>query len=1126
MRQLLTLLFTLWFLSSPLIAYSAGVKARFKRISIEHGLSQNAVYHTFQDSQGFLWFGTQDGLNRYDGYEFKVFRHNPQNPDSLSNNFIWSIFEDSNGGLWIGTRSGGLNHFDRQTERFTHYRYERDNPHSLGNNDVRVIFEDDKGVLWVGTNGGGLNRFDSQTGQFERFVHDSTNPHSLSSDKVLAIHQDKKGQYWIGTWNGGLNLFNPDNGRFSHYQYQPDNPQSLSNNNVFALHEDQNGLLWIGTRGGGLNRFDTVSEVFTRFEHDAENRNSLSHNKIISIHRDSKNRLWLGTYGGGLNRFDMQTEQFEHFRFHSSDSSSLSSDRIWSLYEDRNGSLWVGTGDNGVNKYDMNEERFGLYRHRPSDPDSISQNAIWAMHASSRGPVWVGTHAGLNRFDPITGKFQHFRHSKTDPHSLSHDAVYAIYEDKQGLLWIGTTGGGLNRFDQNSGQFSHFRHNPSDPHSLANDGVITILEDSTGVLWVGTNGGGLDKLDKSTGHFEHFNHQPTNSYSLSQDAVRAIFEDINGTLWVGTTDGLNRYNRQNKRFKRYHHQPSKTDSLSHSSVKSIYQDNKGTLWVGTDGGLNKFDYKTNTFTRYQEKDGLANDVTYGIVEDDQDHLWLSTNQGLSHFDPQTERFRNYDVNDGLQSNEFNLGAFTKGVDGALYFGGINGFNRFFAANIVDDKTLPVVALTDLLLANQSVVVKPQTALTDTVDETKLAPFTINKTINTLGQLTLNHRQNLMSFEFAALHFANPMKNRYAYQLEGWDQDWIYTDAQNRRATYTNIPDGHYILRVKASNKDGYWQPQGKSLKIRILPPPWKTWWAYTIYGLLLSGLLLAFVKSQRRKVYDEHELNLKLERKVAERTIELEQAAKMASLGTLTAGVAHEINNPTNFVHVSAQNMQVALTRFETFLFGLVSDDADEDILNSFRQRLKPLHEHLLTIEDGTERIKAIVQDLRIFTQLNASDQKTVNITGLLLSTIHLVRTKYLEVVDFSTDFKDDPELLCYPAQLNQVFMNLIVNACDAIREKQGLAPESTGHGKISISCELQDNMIEILIEDDGCGMTEQTQSQLFEPFFSTKKDGEGTGLGLSISFGIVQKHGGELIVCSKLNIGTKFKVRLPIHQI
>ncbi|MCJ8271076.1 MAG: hypothetical protein MJK04_16950, partial [Psychrosphaera sp.] len=740
-----------------------------------------------------------------------------------------------------------------------------------------------------------------------------------------------------------------------------------------------------------------------QIKHQATDPGSLSHNVVSSLFEDSQGTLWVGTYGGGLNRYQTQQNRFTHFNHDLADLNSLSDDVIMSIYEDKQGAIWVGTQAGGLNKLDTQRQAFGHVKRHATSPDSLSNNNVWSLYKDSKGILWVGTDGGLNRYNAETQDFSHFKHQPAKQHSLSSNFINSIVEDREGTLWIGSYGGGLNKYNRDTQRFEHFKHDSSDLNSLSDNLVITLLKDSKNTLWVGTKGGGLNCLDlnqtnditaPSAGQsadvgqhspvvFKHYLHNASDADSLSHNTVLSIFEDSTGIIWIGTWGGgLNRFDAQAEHFEHFIHQPSDPQSLSDDTVLTIYEDTKGSLWIGTTGGLNKFDTKTKKFSHYREKDGLANDAVYGILEDAQAHLWLSTNKGLSRFNPVTESFDNYDVNDGLQSNEFTPGARFKGADGELFFGGKNGFNRFFPENIKDDTGSPEVVLTDFLLANQSVVVNPN-------PQGDRAKFSLPKDINALQHLTLTYQQNLITFEFAALHFTNPLKNNYAYQLIGQDSYWVQTDAKNRRATYTNLAPGDYTLRIKASNKDGYWNEQGKSLKITVEPPPWRTWWAYSFYSLLVGGMVVAFVRFERQKSIDE-------QRVLAER---------MSSLGTLTAGVAHEINNPTNFVNVSTHNLKVDLDSFQQFLIELAGPDASDDILDSFRQRFTPIYQHLATIKEGTQRIKIIVRDLKVFTGLDQADEKTVAITDLLQLTVNLVQTQYSKTIEFITDFTASPKL-------------------------------------------------------------------------------------------------------------------------
>jgi ligand-binding sensor domain-containing protein/nitrate/nitrite-specific signal transduction histidine kinase len=824
--------------------YAQGSGVKFEHLSLEQGLSQVTVYCVLQDDQGFMWFGTQDGLNKYDGYSFTVYKPIPGVNNSLTHNFVRAVYQDREGMLWIGTNGGGLDRLDRDKELFTHFRNDPTDPHSLSNDTVQAIYQDREGVLWIGTFGGGLNKFDPDTEQFTRYQHNNF-PYSLGNSNVWAIYEDREGVLWIGTDNG-LDKFERDQEQFVHYRNDARDQYSLSSNSVRAIYQDHEGALWVGTTGG-LNKFDRARDRFTRHRYDGTRSHNLMDYAVHSIYQDQEGLLWIGTETG-LDSFDRAKRQCTHYQNDPGNPHSLSNDYVWSIYQDREGILWFGTYGGGVNKLDRSIERFAHYQTDVRDSYSLNDDSIWSIYQDREGVLWLGTAGGgLHRFDRDRERFTSYQNVFWDLNSLAHNSVRAIYEDHEGTLWMGTDNG-LDRFERQTGHFVHYQHEVRDSHSLSHNAVRVIYEDREGTLWIGTYGGGLNRFDQDQEQFTHYQHDD-DPHSLINDYVRAIYQDREGTLWIGTDGGLSAFEHDEGRF--IHYRASQDPhSLSSNRILSIHKGPSGTLWIGTfGGGINKFNRKAGTFEHYREGDGLPNDVVYGIL-DDGEFLWLSTNKGLSKFDPRTETFRNYDASNGLQSNEFNAGAYHKSSSGEMFFGGINGFNAFYPGEVGQDNPyVPPVVLTLLQQGGEDVEV--------------------GGAIESVKEITFRWPNNFFEFEFAALSYSQPEKNRYAYMLQGFDKDW--TNAGTRRfGKYTNLPGGTYTLRVKGSNNDGVWNEQGALLAITIVPPFWETQWFIGTITLVLVGSLIG---GYRLRVSNIEARNRELEDQVEERTRALEERA-------------------------------------------------------------------------------------------------------------------------------------------------------------------------------------------------------------------------------------------------------------
>ncbi len=1039
---------------------------KFKNFSLDEGLSQSTVNTIFQDKQGFLWFGTQDGLNKFDGYNFTVYRHDPKNSNTLSHNEIFSIYEDSKGILWIGT-GNGLNKFD--LNKFTNYLHNPNDPNSLSHNEVWSIYEDRNGILWIGTNGGGLNKFTEN--KFTHYLHDPNNLNSLSHNTVWSIYEDSLGTLWVGTYGGGLNKFTKN--KFTHY-YPVQQTDDL-NNIVSSIYEDATGILWIGTLGG-LHKFDRQQEIFTSYFHDPNNPNGLNNRAVWNINSDIKGYLWIATDGGGLNLYDPNQDKFFHFKHNPQNSTSLSDNIITSIYRDRANTMWVGTSAGGINQFNYNQNEFIHYFNEPRNLQSLNGNHVLSIYEDKQAVLWVGTAGGgLNKFSADRKIVTHYQHNPNNPNSLSDDEVIAIYEDSAGIIWLGTSRGGLNKFDRK--QFTVYKNEPENLNSLTDNRVSVIYEDSSKTLWVGTRIG-LNKFDRKN-KFTHYEHNVEDINSLSHDYVSSIYEDSSKTLWIGTRGGgLNKFNRQQNNFTHYQH--DEQNSLSHDEVSTIYEDKAGTLWIGTLGnGLNKFDPDSENFKVYQEIDGLANNMVYGILEDETSNLWISSNKGLSQFNPISETFKNYDVLDGLQSNEFNK-AHYKGQTGELFFGGIKGFNSFYPQKVEDNHYIPPIIITDFKIFNKSVDLESDSPLQQDITLTK--------------EITLSYEQTFFSFQFAALNFLQATKNQYAYKLEGFENNW--NQVNNRRAAYyTNVPHGIYIFKVKGSNNDGFWNEIGTSIKITILPPPWKTWWAYMLYVLIILTIIVSYVRSQKRKL-QEKQLELEREKEIA---TQLKESDRVKD--EFLANTSHELRTPLNGIIGIAESL----------------------IDGATGQLSKQTNVNLSMISSSGLRLLNLVNDILDFSKLKkqefdlqrkAVDIRTIAEVVLALSQ-PLIGNKQVQLSNKIP--ANLPPIDADENRLQQILYNLVGNAI-----------KFTDIGIIKVSAKVvEDIKLVISVSDTGIGIPEEKLERIFEAFEqadgSTARIYGGTGLGLAVTQQLVYLHDGQMTVKSKVGIGSTFAFSLPI---
>ncbi len=857
--------------------YPGQGKLAFQHITADDGLSNNTVRGIVQDRQGYLWFGTEDGLNRYDGYSFTTYRHLPQDPGTVGDDFIWALSLAPDGGIWVGTNDGGLSRCDPETRRFRVWAHDPAQSGSLSDNNVRSVCAAPDGTVWAGTQAGGLNHLDPAGGTIRIYRHHPAIPGSLAHDTVMAVCVDRSGVLWAGT-SDGLDRWDPAHGGFIHYRHDPADPGSLSHPVIVALLEDDAGALWVGTEDG-LNRLDRATGRFTRYSHDPRDPGSLPHDNVLSLHQDHEGRLWVGTVGGAA-LLDRATGRCRRFRAEPSRPDSLGNNVVIAAFEDAGGTLWFGTGG-GISRYNPFNCRFERITPVPGDPDSLGAPIVRSILMDRAGLLWVGfVDGGLDRIDLSAGRFTHYRNRPGDPASLGRDMVSTLYEDRQGRFWVGTWGSGLDRMDRARGTFTHYRSRADDPATLSSDIVQAIAEDPSGNLWVGTENG-LNRMDPATGRVTRFRHDPASPDSLSDNRIQsgALCFDRSGALWVGTWQGLNRMDPATGRFTRYERDPANPRSLGDSRITAVIEGVDGRLWVGTyGGGLHLLEPDRRSFLRYTVADGLPSNMVYCIQEDAGGRLWLSTNSGLSRFDPRARAFRNFDVTDGLQSNQFFWGASGRGPDGRLLFGGVRGLNVFDPQAIRDNPHVPPVVLTAFRKFDQ--------------------PVDLGADLARVPELILEYTDNFFSFEFAALDFAEPSKNRYAYRLEGFDRDWVHCGTR-RYASYTNIGGGEYVFRVRAANNDGVWNREGASVRIRVRPPFWATGWFQILAILLLAGILLGGYQLRIRGVLRRQR---ELAALVSERTRQLEEknvalAARRDELETIDK-IVSSINAGIQFTDV------------------------------------------------------------------------------------------------------------------------------------------------------------------------------------------------------------------------------------
>ncbi len=1079
---------------------------RFEQLYLEHGLSQGTVNCLLQDSTGFLWLGTQDGLNRYDGYGFEVFEHDPLDAGSLASSWIEALVEDPAGELWIGTDGGGLARWRRGTASFEHFRHDPGDPASLSGDRVRSLVVDRSGALWIGTFASGVNRLDPVRRTVERFRHDPGDPRTLSGDRVRALFEDSSGALWIGTLSG-LNRFDPSSGSFERFRHRDSDPASLSDDRVLSIAEHA-GALWVGTESG-LHRLAAGGAGFVRFAHDPSDPESLSHDRVRALFEDREQRLWAGT-DGGLNLLASGAGadhlRFVRYRHDAADPSSLSSDRVTVIAQDEGGVVWVGTQGGGVDKFDPRTWAFAHYKVDPSGPGGLSGNAVFAFSEDADGRLWIGTLGGLDVLERGQGgaadRFVRYRHDPADPSSLPDDRVSVLLHDREGYLWAGVLGHGLSRLDPRTGAFEHFRPDPDRPGSLGASVVTSLYEDREGTVWAGTFDAGVARFERESATFVHYRHDPARPSSLADDQVNAFAEHAGGDLWVGTHDGgLNRLDRRTGTFRHIRHDPDRPSSLSSDTVYALHVDAAGVLWVGTSSGLDQLESlgETAAFRHYFERDGLPSDVVWGIQSDARGRLWLSTNDGLARFDPATGAFKSFNRSHGLQSNEFNFNAHYRSPSGELFFGGVNGFNAFFPEEIEPNPHVPPVVLTSFSKVGR--------------------PVAFDRPLHEVDEIALGWRDYFFSFELAALDLAAPRENRYRYKLEGFDADWVDL-GHRRQVTFTNLDAGRYTLRAQGSNNDGVWNEQGAAIRIVVAPPPWQTWWAYALYALALAAAVGGSVLHHHRKLERERAI-ARRERRVAqvERAQAEEHRRMLAEREALIEELEAKNAELERFNYTVSHDLKSPLVTIKGFL-GLLQKDAAAGNAESLQ---RDVHR----IAAATDRMGRLLEELlelsRVGSQVRPAEE--VALGELAREALELIRG---HAGDRAIDVSIDPGLPTVVGdrlRLLQLYQNLLGNAIKYMGDQQTPIVEVgcvAGAEAVELHAAEAGETV-LYVRDNGIGIEAAYQDQVFGLFERLDAKSEGTGVGLALAKRIVEMHGGRIWVESEgRGCGSCFCFTLP----
>jgi len=1078
-----------------------GQAHQFSHYGVADGMSQSEILCIFQDSEGYVWFGTQNGLNKFDGYSFEHFLNDPTDIHTISNNWIFDISEDQYGLLWIGTK-GGLNKYDKQTGRFSTVSLAADHADSENNFIYGIAL--DESHIYINQSPT-LSVLDLNTGTTKSYQNTFETGGALY-DKGFPVLKCRNGMIWIGS-NNGLCHFNPEEQEFTYFHSGETGTNSISNGHITSLLEDKKGNLWIGTEDG-LNIYHPESGLISQYRHHPNRPGSLSHNYVQTMLQDHRGNIWIGTDGGGLNLCSdippAGTLEFTHFRNLADNGSFIGHDIVLSLVEDRSQNLWIGTLA-GVDKTDLKKKSIASYE-KANNPNSIDllDNVIASVFVDEDHRLWVGTWGkGLSMIDRNTNKSMHYLAESLGERHIPENHIHVIFKDSQSRIWLGTRNG-VSIFDRSGQQFIPVEQYFDAPgfNQFSNNRVYCILETSDGRFWIGT-GNGIYILDTETRETTIIRDDSDGPLTISRNLVYSLLEDSDGEIWIAASNGLDRYDPSTKLMIHYANDPDSANSLCDNYTISLCEDREGYIWIGTSVGISRFNKSDSSFTNYSKEDGLPSNIIYNIIEDDNGHLWFATGSGLAMLNPDPASDDAFIVMDELLGREFNIKAVHKSEQGELFFGAIDGLISFHPDSLTDNKFIPPVAITSFEKENNGI-------------RQKLNIYT--------GEIDLSHKDYSFTIEFSSLDFTNPSKNRYSYKMEGISDHWIEIGTR-RFVPFTNLPQGGYTFHVQGTNNDGVWNHVGASIQITIHPPWWRSKYAYAGYALALIVLIILIIRLREQNLVKEKRI---LEEKIVERTTEIarknisleEQKEEIETTNEELMKQKDELNElnamKDTFFSILAHDLKNPFSSLYS-LSGLVLQNfqnMDED------EQLTALEK----IKDSSKLIYNLLNNLLTWSQSQRGD---INyqpgrflLTNMVNSSINLHKVS-AETKGVWINSGVSGELYAFGDRemISTVLRNLINNA----------VKYSHKGGVIEVNVTEKDDMLEVVVSDQGVGISMENTEKIFRIDAKVKSPGthgeKGTGLGLILCKDFVEINKGQIWCESEEGSGSTFHFTIPASE-